>query len=110
MRKLKLQVQISVDGFIELPNGEMDWLVWNWDDKLKAYINELTNSVDTILLGRKMTEGFVSHWSSCRPVGNSRPAIPLDPHRERSPETALVGADSARLALARFRSLEARIR
>ncbi len=28
MRKLKLQVQISVDGFVS-PNGEMDWMTRN---------------------------------------------------------------------------------
>jgi RibD C-terminal domain len=54
---------VPVDGYIAGPNGEMDWRVWNWDDKLKEYVNELTESVDTILLGRKMTEGFVSQWS-----------------------------------------------
>ena len=63
MRKLKLQVQISVDGFIAGPNGEMDWMVWNWDDKLKKYVSELTEPVDTIILGRKMTDGFISYWS-----------------------------------------------
>ncbi|MFL6344499.1 MAG: dihydrofolate reductase, partial [Nitrososphaeraceae archaeon] len=36
MRKLKLQVQMSVDGYIAGPNGEMDWMVRDWDDnKLK---------------------------------------------------------------------------
>lgn len=55
---------MSVDGYIAGPNGEMDWMVeWNWDDKLKKYVDELTQSVDTILLGRKMTNGFISYWS-----------------------------------------------
>jgi hypothetical protein len=44
-------------------HGEMDWMVWNWDDKLKNYVFELTDPVDTIILGRKMTDGFVSYWS-----------------------------------------------
>jgi dihydrofolate reductase len=63
LRKLKLQLQMSVDGYIAGPNGEMDWMFWNWDHKLKEYVNELTESVDSILLGRKMAEGFISHWS-----------------------------------------------
>lgn len=54
---------MSVDSYIAGPNGEMDWMVWNWDDKLKKYVFELTESVDTIILGRKMTDGFVSYWS-----------------------------------------------
>jgi dihydrofolate reductase len=64
MRKIKLQVQLSVDGFVAGPNGEMDWMVWDWDDELKRYVDELTEPVDTILLGRKMTDGFISHWTN----------------------------------------------
>lgn len=63
-RKLKLQVQMSVDGFIAGPNGEMDWMEWNWDDQLKDYVRHLTDTVDCIILGRKLAEGFIPYWST----------------------------------------------
>lgn len=63
MRKLELHMQISVDGFVCGRNGELDWMTWNLDPDLKAFIvDKLTDASDTILLGRKMTEGFVKHW------------------------------------------------
>jgi dihydrofolate reductase len=62
MRKLKLQVQITIDGFIAGPNGEMDWLTFNWDDALKSYVSALTEPVDCIILGRKLAQGFIPHW------------------------------------------------
>lgn len=64
MRKLKLQMQVSPDGYVAGPNGEMDWMVWNWDDKLKQYVTDLTNPIDTIILGRKLAEGFIPHWAA----------------------------------------------
>jgi dihydrofolate reductase len=39
-------------------------MTWDWDDKLKDYVTALTAPVGTILLGRKMTDGFVKHWES----------------------------------------------
>ncbi|MDW0272001.1 MAG: dihydrofolate reductase family protein [Nitrososphaeraceae archaeon] len=62
MRKLRLQVQMSVDGCIAGPNGEMDWMVGLLDDELIKYAYKITDSVDTILMGRKMTDGFISFW------------------------------------------------
>jgi dihydrofolate reductase len=62
MRKLRLQVQMSVDGCIAGPNGEMDWMVGLLDDELIKYAYKITESVDTILMGRKMTDGFISFW------------------------------------------------
>jgi dihydrofolate reductase len=63
LRKLKLHVQMSIDGCIAGPNGEMDWMVGLSDDKLIKYENDLMESIDTILLGRKMTDVFISYWS-----------------------------------------------
>ena len=64
MRKLKLQVQVSVDGFIAGPNGELDWAIFDWDDELKQYVTKLTETVDGILLGRKLAEGFIPYWAA----------------------------------------------
>ena len=62
LRKLRLQVQMSVDGCIAGPNGEMDWMVGLLDDESIKYAYKITESVDTILLGRKMTDVFISSW------------------------------------------------
>src|SRR6266498_3372877 len=80
MKKLKLQVQMSVDGFVGGPNRELDWMTWNWDDKLKKYVDDLTDTVDTILLGRKMTEGFISHWSD---IVRNKPEDPSHPFAKK---------------------------
>jgi dihydrofolate reductase len=62
MRKLKLQLQISIDGYMAGPEGDMDWLEWNWDDELKNYVSDITDPVDCILLGRKLAQGFIDTW------------------------------------------------
>jgi dihydrofolate reductase len=66
MRKLRLQVQISIDGCIAGPNNEMDWLLWDdilSDDNYIKYLNEITESVDTIIMGRKMVDEFIPYWT-----------------------------------------------
>lgn len=67
MRKLKLQMQITVDGFVAGPEGQLDWMTWTMDEKLIAFINHLTDTSDTILMERKMTEGFVNYWEGVQP-------------------------------------------
>ncbi len=66
MRKLKLQVQITIDGYIAGPEGQLDWMTWNWDQKLVENTEKLTDPVTTILLGRKMADGFISHWAKVK--------------------------------------------
>ncbi|MEO6001251.1 MAG: dihydrofolate reductase family protein [Chitinophagaceae bacterium] len=64
MRKLKLQVQMTVDGYIAAPKGEIDFMEWNWDDELISYIQGITEPVDCVVLGRKLAEGFIPYWAS----------------------------------------------
>ncbi len=63
MRKVKLQMQVTLDGFVGGPNGEMDWMIFDWDDEIKNDVNTLIDSSDTILMGRKMSDGFVDFWT-----------------------------------------------
>ncbi len=64
MRKLKLQVQMTVDGYIAGPNGEMDFTALDWDDELNQYVKEITDPVDCIVLGRKLAQGFIPYWAA----------------------------------------------
>jgi dihydrofolate reductase len=66
MRKLKLQVQISVDGYVAGVNGELDWTT-SLDETLRQYMNDVVDSSDTLLLGRKMAVGFVDHFEEFKP-------------------------------------------
>jgi hypothetical protein len=67
MRKLKLAMQVSIDGFgfASDGNGDPSWMLscwaenWTWDEALRRYHTDLTTSSDCILLSRKMAEeGF----------------------------------------------------
>jgi len=55
-------MQLSLDGFVCGPQGELDWMVCDWDDALKNYVADLTNSADTFLLGRVTGEGMAVYW------------------------------------------------
>lgn len=62
MRKVKLQIQMTLDGFVSGPNGELDWMVWKWDDVLKNYAQQLTSSSDSFMVGRHTGEGMAVYW------------------------------------------------
>ena len=52
MRKIILNLAVSLDGFIEGPNGEFDWCFDDQDYGLKEFFN----SIDAIFMGRKSYE------------------------------------------------------
>ncbi len=62
MRKLKLQVQITIDGFVAGTNHEMNWMQLPWTEDIINYVREFTAPIDTILLGKNLAEGFIPYW------------------------------------------------
>ncbi|MEV0582380.1 dihydrofolate reductase family protein [Nonomuraea sp. NPDC050310] len=74
MRKFKLQVQVTADGYMAGPNGEMDWMTFPWTDDLNAYLDALTKPVDLIVLGRKLAEGFIPTWAAA-PEGEDEATV-----------------------------------
>jgi dihydrofolate reductase len=83
MRKLKLQMQISLDGFVAGPNGEGDWIFLSGaqdPEALQQAIGmsvELASSSDTLLIGRKLAgSGFCQYWEN---VADNQPDSPWHP-------------------------------
>jgi dihydrofolate reductase len=60
-RKIIAALQVSVDGFIEGPNGEMDWAMME-DEETWRDVFEMLSHVDTFILGRKMYPGYEQYW------------------------------------------------
>jgi dihydrofolate reductase len=52
MRKLILQLAVSLDGYIEGPNGEYDWCFTDQDYGMKAFFER----IDSVFYGRKSYE------------------------------------------------------
>lgn len=63
MRKLKLQMQISVDGIVAAQRQTGPGR-FNWDEEVRQYSIDNAANVDCILLGRKTAAGFIPHWKS----------------------------------------------
>lgn len=58
MRRIIAALQVSLDGFIEGPNGELDW-VDSWEDPF-----DLRPQIDTCILGAGMYPGYEQYWGA----------------------------------------------
>src|SRR6187549_3498793 len=63
MRKIVLQVAVSLDGYIEGPNGEYDWCFTDQDYGLSDFFKR----IDTLFMGRKTYELAVSMGDNSMP-------------------------------------------
>ena len=61
MRKVIYSTMVSLDGFIEGPNRNLDWHII--DEELHSFINDQQREIDTYLFGRRMYEVMV-YWDT----------------------------------------------
>jgi dihydrofolate reductase len=73
VRKLHLQVQMSVDGFVSTgPDDEQKWVTWAWAE-IRPYVLGLLDATDTILIGRKLAVDYIPYWQEV----NTKPDDPM---------------------------------
>ncbi|WP_411824582.1 dihydrofolate reductase family protein [Leptospira sp. 'Mane'] len=60
MRNLIFQMMVSLDGYYEGSNGEIDW--HTVEKEFNDYAADLLDQVDTLIFGRKTYELMASYW------------------------------------------------
>ena len=70
MRKLIYPMMVSLDGYIESPNGDIEWVIV--DEELHTYINDQQRQRGGYLDGRRTYELMCEFW----PTADSDPTQP----------------------------------
>ncbi|MBE8712127.1 dihydrofolate reductase family protein [Sphingobacterium hungaricum] len=66
MKKIILDLAVSLDGFIEGPNGEIDWCIMDEDMDFDGFID----GIDSIFYGRVSYDA----WGNYQPEASASPA------------------------------------
>ena len=73
MRKIVLMMSVSLDGFIEGPNRELDWQMV--DDELHSHFNEQLSAMGAFLDGRVTYELMAEFWPTADEDPSSTPPM-----------------------------------
>ncbi|MGV3623056.1 MAG: dihydrofolate reductase family protein [Archangium sp.] len=60
-RRLYVSMLVTLDGYIAGPDGNLDWFV-DQSPSFARYCDEMIDSVDTAIYGRKSYEDMVAYW------------------------------------------------
>ncbi|MFG1919151.1 dihydrofolate reductase family protein [Micromonospora sp. NPDC048898] len=69
MRKLIFAMNLSLDGYIAAPGGDLGWSVPS--DELFQWWSDRVGATSLALYGRKLWEGMSSHW----PTADQQPGV-----------------------------------
>lgn len=73
MRKIVLMMSVSLDGYIEGPNGEIDWHVV--DAELHRHFNREIRQMGALLSGRVTYELMAGYWPTADKDPDSAPEV-----------------------------------
>jgi len=64
MRKIRLYINVTLDGYVAGPNGELDWLFRTMNAAQQAWTTAFLREVDTILIGHATYLEQAAFWPS----------------------------------------------
>jgi len=70
MSKLIYSMQVSLDGFIARPDGDLDWVLV--DEEFHRFVNDQSRQFGTEIYGRRLYEIMTGFW----PTADQDPATP----------------------------------
>jgi len=62
MRKVILQMMVSLDGYVAGPDGDLSWVFGGLDDELRGWIVDSLAGIDTQLIGRTAYQEQEGYW------------------------------------------------
>ena len=62
MRKLALQMQYTLDGFVGGPDGDVEWAFPNFDDATTAWIVGHISKTGVHIMGSRLFHDMIAHW------------------------------------------------
>jgi dihydrofolate reductase len=69
-RKLIYSMMVSLDGFVETPDHDLDWVIV--DEELHKFVNDQQEAIGAYLNGRRMYELMAEYW----PTADADPSNP----------------------------------
>ena len=100
MRKLILGVAITLDGYIEGPNGEFDWCMTDQDYGMSSFFKR----VDSMFIGRKSYEVLTSMGDDAMPGFPSLTQYVFSRSLHNLPEGAILIKENTEEEVKRIKS------
>ncbi|RYU89295.1 dihydrofolate reductase [Mucilaginibacter terrigena] len=74
MRRLIVSMNITLNGFMAGPDGELDWHEPYWDEEMGKVIAKQLGDADTLLIGRNTYQCMAPYWQAQQ----ANPSAPRD--------------------------------